>query len=353
MLDVESWDRIARYALGECTAAEAVATRAWIEADPERQALADELIRIADAGPTAIWQARDAWRRFSAAPLIPIAPTSRPAPRPLLQHIPGRAARTRRWLGAAAAAVLLVGASTIVWQLEQRTDDAVVAPEPLRTITTRPRQTAEVYLSDGTHVVLGAASSLRFPSRFGTARDVHLEGEAYFDVAAESKGRFAVHTAHAVTRDIGTRFSVRAYPGSAATEVVVAEGVVTLKPVADSGASRPVTDSLILAEADLGRLDTSGALTVVRAVDMDAYLGWMHGRLVFADAPLREVLPRLGHWYDLDLRLGDPALAGERLSAILEIESPDEALTLLAAALDVRIERRDRTVVLHPNRRAR
>jgi transmembrane sensor len=88
-------------------------------------------------------------------------------------------------------------------------------------------------------------------------------------------------------------------------------------------------------------------------VDVDAYLAWMRGRLVFADTPVREVLPQLGRWYDVDLKLGDTALADARLSATLDAEALPEALHLLAVALDVRIERQGRTAVLYPRQRGR
>jgi transmembrane sensor len=248
--------------------------------------------------------------------------------------------------------VLLVS-SGIVWRAKNPASETVVAVQPLRTVSTKRGQTAEVYLSDGTRVTLGAASTLRFPAAFGAARDVLLEGEGYFDVVHDSLRPFAVHTAHAVARDIGTKFNVRAYPGTAGTEVLVAEGAVALAAASHPSPTPPVTERLVLTRADLGRLDPNGGLTVVRGVDVDAYLGWMHGRLVFADAPITEVLPRLGEWYDVELRLADSSLADARVTATLEADASSEALALVAAALDARIERHGRTVVLHRKRPGR
>src|SRR5690606_4570582 len=155
MLDDESWERIARYALGECSAAEAVETRAWIEADPERAALAEELIRLADAGPTAIWDARRAWQRFSAtldADTVQPIPSRSAAQATPSGVLPYRAARRRRagrraWLVAAAAAAVLLASSAVTWRLTRGSAPAAVAAaEDLRTVATQPRQTAEVYL---------------------------------------------------------------------------------------------------------------------------------------------------------------------------------------------------------------
>lgn len=343
MLDEESWRRIARYALGECTAAEAVETRAWIEADPDRQRVAEELIRLADAGPTAMWDAKTAWKRFAAG-------SSHPS-RPVLsarEHPIGRG-RARGWIAAAAALTLAVGSGAL-WLSSRAPEPVAVAPAPLREAVTKRGETADIYLSDGSRVALGAGSTLRFPSTFGQTRDVYLEGEAYFDVAHDEQRPFSVHTATAVARDLGTRFNVSAYGGGLPTEVVVAEGAVALKAAADSASSGPRPDSLILTQADLGRVEPHGALTVRRRVDVESYLAWMQGRLEFADTPIQEALPRLSRWYDVNIELGDSSIADARLTASLEIESLAEALKLMTAALDARVEWRGRTVILHSRR---
>ncbi|HEY8477359.1 MAG TPA: FecR domain-containing protein [Chloroflexota bacterium] len=361
MLDNASWERIVRYALGECSAEEAIELRAWIEEDPERRALAQELMRIADAGPGKAWDAQAAWRRFresvdeSASPGVVVFPS--PKVRPIGPYrVAARRRSVRRWLAAAAAiAALLAAGSTGIWRYVLGPAAASVAVEDLRTVETRPGQTAELYLSDGTRVVLAPASKLRFPASFRGPRNVYLEGEAYFDVADvrrlpwTRKREFTVHTERAIARDLGTRFSVRAYPGAEITEVVVAEGAVALGPAApESGDTRATAAELVLSAGDLGRLDGSGALTAVRGIDVDAYHGWMEGRLAFTDAPVGEVLEQFRRWFGVEIRLGSQALERARLTATFDVHAPTEALKLLAMVLDARLERDGETVVLYP-----
>jgi transmembrane sensor len=352
MLDQESWTRIARYALGECTAAEAVESRAWIEASAERKQVAEELIRLADAGPRSLWDAGAAWERFTTP--TPAKATPVRYSRPLLagagESLNG--GRHRWWMAAAAAVVLATGGA-LVWQIGRKPESVAIAPAPLRSVVTKPGQTADVYLGDGTHVALGAASTLRFPATFASARDVYLEGEAYFDVVHDETRPFAVHTARAVARDIGTKFVVRSFAGGTTAEVVVAEGAVALTPAARPSAPSAMRDSLLLTRADLGRLGPNGSLSISHHVDVDSYLAWTRGRLEFAGAPLGDALPELGRWYDVDVRLGDSSLAHARLTASLEIESLSDALTLIAGALDARVERQGRTVTLYPKRPTR
>lgn len=342
---------LARYLSGECDPAEDAAIRRWIEADPERRQRVEALRALWREAerPAAAWDTDAMWGEVSAG-------MDRPVERPPLQVLPPQdstahaghhqwfARRRSSW--AAVAASVLLASGGAAWlathQLKPRTQ-----PIPMREVTTARGQRAELHMGDGTRVLLGADSKLRFPATIGATRDVYLEGEAYFDVVHDPRRPFAVHTARAVARDIGTRFGVRAYAGGPATEVVVAQGSVALR-AATPGAAGAAADSLVLAQADLGRLEPDGALTVRHRVNVDSYLAWMEGRLEFAGTPLREALPQLSRWYDVDLRLGDPSLAGSRLTASLQVESLGEALELLSAALDARVERQGRTVVLYP-----
>lgn len=335
---------LGRYFAGECSAAERQELERWIASDETRGA---EVARLraawdhaAEAEP-----ALDVEGAWEAVVRRKAARTLAAEPRRAFVEL-GGASRPRRWAGAAIAASLVLATSTAAW-LALRAGERAATPTaeaPMRVARTAARQTADVYLADGTHVRLGASSTLRFPTAFGTARDVQLEGEAYFDVAHDERKPFAVHTARAVARDIGTRFTVRAYHDAPNTEVVVAEGAVAL---AAGG------DSVLLRPADLGRLDAAGRLTRTSGVDVEAELGWMTGRLVFTDAPLRDALPRLSRWYGIDFVVGDSALAGAHLTTTLGLESLPDALRRLSAVLDARIERRDSAVVLHPNRRLR
>src|SRR5690606_23157199 len=143
----------------------------WIEADPERRALAQELMRIADAAPGKPWDASAAWRRFrasvgeGASPDEVALPSSKVRPiRPATAVAQRRGGR--RWLAAAVIATLLATSSLVVWRNVLGPASSVVAIEDLRAVETRPGETAEIYLSDGTRVVLAAASKLRFPERF-------------------------------------------------------------------------------------------------------------------------------------------------------------------------------------------
>jgi len=65
-------------------------------------------------------------------------------------------------------------------------------------------------LPDGTHVWLGRHSTLHYPPVFDiAAREVFLEGEAYFEVAENPSQPFIVHASQTTTKVVGTAFNLR------------------------------------------------------------------------------------------------------------------------------------------------
>ncbi len=179
-------------------------------------------------------------------------------------------------------------------------------------------------------------------------RDVHLQGEAFFEVTHDSTRPFRVHTSNSIAEDLGTEFVVTAYPEARTTQVVVASGLVALRNGGAAGrvAGRPIL--LTLERGDLGRLDAAGAATLTRNVDVAAYLGLTTGTLAFNAVPMREAIERLEHWYDVEIRLADTSLAGRRFTASFREAPVTDVLRVLEIALDVRADRNGRVVTLWP-----
>src|SRR5690625_5825796 len=53
----------------------------------------------------------------------------------------------------------------------------------------------------------------------------------------------------------------------------------------------------------VGILKAVGGLTVADIENMDKYVGWMEGRLVFQETPFPEVAKRLERWYDIEFEI--------------------------------------------------
>jgi transmembrane sensor len=365
-------ERMVRYIVGECTPLESARTQEWIAADPARWKRFQELERVWRAcarEPSKRWNAESAIGQLRGSPDLPAANRgSRRTPvAPLTLRRP-RGSSRRPWnrgaMGIAAvlalAAAGAVGSRVITgrWPVHAgaRSDDVV----PLQTVATSRGQRATITLSDGTHIVLGAESAVRYAHDLGARarRDVYLDGQAYFEVAHDTARPFSVHTSRGVAEDLGTEFVVTAYSTSPEMQVVVTAGQVRLRrPVSsaadsslDSGRS---TQPLTLGPGELGMIDSSGVLSRSRVTDASAYLDWTKGELVFRGVPLAEALPAISRWYDMGIVLGDTSLARRRLVASFGPHSGHDVVRLIALAVDARYENRGDTAVLLPRRSAR
>jgi transmembrane sensor len=340
------WDLLTRYHAGTCTASE----RHWVErllvAHPE---VGDALVGIRDVAGDgdATLPAEELRARLAAVKrAAPAAEVAAPSPAPRFTI----ASPYRRSVRLAAGVALAVAGGAGAWLvLRHPTASSLPARPAYSVVTTAPGQRLSLRLSDGTTVMLAPGSTLRTPATYGTRdRTVELEGEAVFAVAHDSSRPFAVHTAHAVATDIGTRFLVRAYRDDGATEIVVAEGEVAVRKAITAGTAMPV-DSVVLGRAERVRVAPDGHLDHARGVALDDYFGWTEGRLVFRDVPLREVVRQLGRWYDIDVRLEPQAIGGQLLRATVADEAATDALELIAASLDLRLSRAGRVFTLSAN----
>ncbi len=345
MDDEMHWERLGRYVAGECSADEAAEVERWIGGDATRRAAVVEMRTIwtnADVAPAG-WDAEAAWQA-----LEPRLRTATPLPLRRASAADRRVAPRRSALSVglriAAAIALVAGAGVLGARLRRPSiEPAPSTPVAMREHVTPRGQRAVFNLPDGTHVVLSVASRLRVPADYGTgARDVYLDGEAYFEVTHDEPKPFSVHAASAVARDLGTRFGVRAYADESGMQVVVAEGEVGLRPAAG-----PQRDERLLTAGQLGRVDPSGTVTVRTGVKLDRYLAWTDGRLVFDNTPLREALPQLGRWYDLDFTLGDSSLGTLPLTATFKNQPTADVLELLALTLGMRQERQAGTITFY------
>ena len=169
-----------------------------------------------------------------------------------------------------------------------------------------------------------------------------MVGEAYFEVVHDGSRPFAVRAGDIVAVDLGTQFIVRAYGDDPHARVVVREGKVSLRAAHTTG----FLSQQALLPGQLGRLERDGT-PVAEQVDTSDYFAWTEGRLVFDDVALRDALPQLSRWYDLEFRLADSTLGSVPLTATFKNQPTEEVLDLLAASLGMRQVRRGRTITFH------
>jgi transmembrane sensor len=329
----EQWEALARYLAGESSAEEAAQVGRWLAADPRRRELLDALRRSTD---TLALTARSdvdveaalgrVSARFDDAPAHAI--DARRARRSVSPAVLARAA---------AMAAVLLGAAAIVWQATRDNPMANSAATVDRTFTAPVGGVDSVRLADGTRVMLAPGSTVTVKDGFGTStHDVALVGEALFDVASASAGRFTVHAGNAIIRDLGTTFAVRSDPVAVRVVVTAGSVVLSVAAAADSGT--------VLRAGDRALLPRGGTVNTQRGTTSSDDLAWTDGRLVFDSATLAQVADDVHRWYGIRLQFADSALAARHFTARFAGEDVQHVLAVLALALDVDIQRTGDTV---------
>ncbi len=358
-----------RYLAGECSPEEAAIVQQSLAADPDRAAWAALLEQARDrSGRVASGtDARAALDRVRAR--IAQAPTSARAESFARRDIgPPRLAGASRHLRprevgkraaqvarGAAIAVLPIVIGTIVWQAKVGRDRA-----GLREYRTNAGERATVTLPDGSQFTLAPASQLRVPLDYGAGNHtVLLDGEAFFRVMHDTTHPFRVRTKGFVATDVGTEFDVRTYRSDPASQVAVRGGEVSLRRCVGSVRGDRTTmrcdglsGAVSLRSGDVATMGDAGTSVVHRA-DIDALTAWTSGELSFRSVPIGDVARGLARWYDLDVDVSDPVLAGREITFAVRNQAQDAVFAALALLVDAHVRRDGRRVTFYASQRGR
>ncbi len=163
------------------------------------------------------------------------------------------------------------------------------------TITTPKGGQYQISLPDGSQVWLNAASSLRFPIRFGRRdRKVKLTGEGYFEVAHNAKKPFNVLTDDQQVLVLGTHFNINSYRDNAGTLTTLLEGAVRVTEAGYSQVIKP------------GEQAESSATGInVSRVDAEDAIAWKNGLFVYNDQDLENIMKQVARWYNVQVVFED------------------------------------------------
>jgi ferric-dicitrate binding protein FerR (iron transport regulator) len=330
--DSFDWRILDRHLAGEASPSDDAALKRWLAEDPRHAELLDQL-RLASAPdarqPGPVFNVDAAWVRMSGR-----MADERPARVVSLQPRHSTAPNAGSpWRRAAVGGTILAAAAVlaIVWRAPRDPSPTMPASAVREVASARAQQT-HVTLQDGSRVVLNAGSRLRYSDDFGrTSREVELDGEGYFDVVHDESRPFRVRARGSVAEDLGTRFVVRAYGDGSPTQVVVAQGSVSL---ARDGATP--AQARVLQPGQLGRLERDGRVTVLDDVDVERWVSWTRGALVLDGLSLAEAAMEIGRRYDVRVVVPDEDLAGRRVSARFHDASLASVLDAISLALGAR-----------------
>jgi len=159
----------------------------------------------------------------------------------------------------------------------------------------------QVQLDDGTKVWLNASSTLIYPPEFSDKeRIVELIGEGYFEVTKNASKPFKVISKGQIVEVLGTSFNISAYPDDRQTTTTLVTGKVSVH------SAIPVLFAQVktLAPGQEAVLENQGIQ--VRMADFDTSLDWKNGVFSFYETDIKQVLKKLGRWYNFELEFKAP-----------------------------------------------
>jgi transmembrane sensor len=325
-IEREAADWLARRDAGPLSAADQAAFQSWLDASIVHRV---EFLRAEDA-----WEATLRLKALGAGvQSLKVPPTGRWSLSAFFRRSdggrPNSVFRGRWRTFAAAAAVLLLAVG--VWTV--RTDNS-------GRYATAIGKVAIVSLPDGSHVTLNTDSRIRV-TETATLRQVELQrGEAFFEVAHDTKRPFVVRVGNQRVVAVGTQFSVRREAGDA--QVVVTEGQVRVQSATSTANAQLVVAGAVAQASD------SGTLVQTRSVPQaEELLSWRRGILVFHDATLAEATTEFNRYNEHKIRIADARIGQLRIAGTFRSTNSDAFVRLLEHGYPLRAAETGGEIVLN------
>ncbi len=243
--------------------------------------------------------------------------------------------RRNFFLRIAAAVALIVSATAVGYYFSTGYDEAV----SYATLQTKTGEVRNLVLSDGSVVWVNQNSTLKYPEKFqADARQVLLEGEAFFDVAKDANRPFTILTESTKTTVLGTSFNIQGYQGQAVT-LAVNTGKVEFGSRENAALKELVTPNQIAV------LSATNELSVTEG-DATAYSKWKQATLEFHDKNLSEVILVLEKTFDVTIQLEAKELATRKFSGKFEKQTIIEILNILSEIIGFTYENDETNFVI-------
>jgi ferric-dicitrate binding protein FerR (iron transport regulator) len=269
--------------------------------------------------------------------------------------------------GLRAAAVLLIGliAGTAFYMRSRQN----LLARQWHTITTPFGAKTKITLPDSSAIWLNAGSSLQYSNDFGNRnREVHLTGEAFFDVAHNPSVLFQVRTSELTIRSYGTSFNVKSYPDEGTIETTLIEGrigisrtsfekkrkdevllepnqrVVYYRKTRTMETAREAGEpGVISGAASSEPAGQKSTYLISKGIDTGEYTSWKDGTIFISSETLEELAIKLERKYNVSIHFESEVLKNLRFTGSLENETVEQVIAAIgmAAQIDYEIEDRD------------
>ena len=194
----------------------------------------------------------------------------------------------------------------------------------------------EIHLPDGSVITLGADSEIELHLSEQQRQVSLVRGEAFFDVAKDSRRPFLVNMDTTQVQVLGTRFNVNRLQERA--KISVQSGLVAVthkqsqKQVELTPGERVISSAQGLGDVSLQDASKSGA--------------WREGLRLYFDAPLTDVVEDFNRYSQRPLKLENPELGQLSLTAVFPTDNIDAMVNSLSDVLPLAITEQQDYILL-------
>lgn len=292
--------------------------------DDERHAF-ESWVRTSDAHASAWQRACDVWNKSDALAATDafagvslnasvLEDTAAPAVVPKAAARTGKALSRRQWMQMAAAGAAVAVPGYYIWTSGAFADYATGVGE---------RRTVE--LPDRSVVEMGSSTVLNVDYRADTRRLSLERGEAYFRPRSGGARPFIVDARKGRIGTGGAAFNVKILDDATAVTAFKDTVDITLQDDASVslGASRQVSFG-------------GAGFSSPKRIDPNAVLAWRSGRIIFQDAPLRDVVADLERHRRGRIVILDESLGDALVTAVFKTSETTAAIDTIADIMSIR-----------------
>lgn len=210
-------------------------------------------------------------------------------------------------------------------------------------VSTYFAQTQMVDLPDGSRVKLGPCSQIIYPRTFsGSTREVLLVGEAFFDVAKDTKRKFMVNAGNMEIVVHGTQFNVSSYLSDEEDEVALVEGSVEMRLQGDS-------TSIFLRPGEMVKFDKVNNVTERRSFAANCFREAIASDgLQFNNEKLGDIVATLNRRFNANIIIENEKVSSSRyFASFINGEGAEQILSALNLNGDFRISKKGNTFFIN------
>lgn len=184
-------------------------------------------------------------------------------------------------------------------------------PSGINSVTVPVGMDYKIVLSDGSQVWMNSITRLEFPFRFSNdRREITIHGEAYLEIAKDSKRPFIVHLPNSSVQVLGTAFNVNSYDTSA-VKVSLVNGKVNMNANHQSISLSPGNQA-ILKQTNI----------IKQPFNAKTELSWRNGLYYFEDVSLQQLEPVLNRWFGVRVQVDNIDLKSKSFAGVLDKNQP-------------------------------